>query len=314
MHEGTRKILVNYVPVADISRIDPQTFAVVFRRSIVKQGMHYMDENILRMMMYLELSRPRGLVTRWKKVFERLTLLNHAFPLQGCSDPIEVNQKINFQDRRVLLEFCANHKRVLVGPEVIELMERRKKATHLNSLVTRGGPVLFMSTQAQLDADDIADMLEGAVRVESHSSVSDELFSYVMISRRNVPLALIFQETACHAYSVLQLDEDREIRVGTPDLFLHLYYSLLLFGKKEKRFFETGLQCLVQKLYTLSEEGRNNPGPLLPSFGLRCSGHQKGYATLLKERLKRQEKEKASQATRKSKKSKLSKKTRRVTQ
>lgn len=312
IHEGTINLLVNYVVVADCTELHPDMFRVLFKRATVVSGIYYCDPDFLRMMMYLELSRPRGQVARWKKVFERLTLLNHAFPLPNCNQTIQVNQKVNMQDRRIALEFCTNHKRVLVGPEVIQLMEKRKKGTSMDSLVMRGGPVMFMSTQAQLDADDIADMLEGVVRVENDQAVSDELFSYVTILRRNVPIAVLFQETACHSYSLLQLDQDRELRVGTPDLMLHLYYSLWLFGKKEKKHFETSLQCLIEKLYTLSEEARENPGPLLPSFGLRCSGHQKGYATLLKERLQRQEKERVAQATRKSKRSKLSKKTRRM--
>ena len=75
IHEGTQKVLVNFVPIADVSQIDPELFAVLYRRSIAKDGIHYTDDNILRMMMYLELSRPKGAVDRWPKVFERLQLI-----------------------------------------------------------------------------------------------------------------------------------------------------------------------------------------------------------------------------------------------
>ncbi len=315
IHEGTYNLLVNYVTVADCTELHPEMFRILAKRATNVNGIYYCDPDFLRMMMYLELSRPRGQVARWRKVYERLVLLNHAFPLQNCETTIRVNERVAREDRRTLMEFCANHKRVVMSPEMIELMESRKKNTQLESLVSRGGPVLFLSPQAKLDAEDIADMLEGSVKIQQEPTISDELFSYVMISRKGVPLALIFQESACHAYTILQLDGDREMRIGTPDLFLHLYYAILLFGKKEKRFFENELQCLVEKLYSLSENGRNNPSALVPSFGLRCSGHQKGFATLLKERLERQEREREKRdATRKSKKSKQGsqKKTRRV--
>ena len=35
------------------------------------------------MAMYLELSRPKGDVSRWEKVLKRLTLLNKHYPVKG---------------------------------------------------------------------------------------------------------------------------------------------------------------------------------------------------------------------------------------
>ena len=45
--------------------------------------MHYASPNFLRMSMYLELSRPKGDVTRWEKVLNRLILLNKHYPIQS---------------------------------------------------------------------------------------------------------------------------------------------------------------------------------------------------------------------------------------
>jgi hypothetical protein len=82
------------------------------------------------------------------------------------------------------------------------------------------------------------------------------------------------------------------MRVGTPDLYLHLYYSLMIFGKKEKSFFQNSLECLIEKLFEISDNARSGSVGIVPSFGLRCSGRQKGMATLLRERVERTEKEK----------------------
>ena len=83
MHEGTIKLYVNYIPVADLTAIDPRIYRVLARRSQKFEGISYIDPNSLRMLMYLELSRPRGEVTRWEKVFERLVLFNEFVPLKG---------------------------------------------------------------------------------------------------------------------------------------------------------------------------------------------------------------------------------------
>ena len=54
----------------------------------------YSPPNFLRMLMYLELSRPAGNVSRWEKVLKRLTLLNKNYPLVGKNCSSENIQRI----------------------------------------------------------------------------------------------------------------------------------------------------------------------------------------------------------------------------
>lgn len=303
IHEGTIKLMVNFNEVADVSQMNPATFQILQRRAKVVDGILYSDEDFLRMLMYLELSRPRGQVDRWKKVYERLLLLNRTFGMDTCSDSIRVDSRVQEADRRRMLEFCLKHKRVLAGPECIELMGAKRAHTSFENVVRRGGPVLLFSSQAKLDAEDFQDILEGGIKVEYLPAAADDIFAGYIVRRRSVPIAYIVQETACHAYSNLTVDNKAEMRIGTPDLLLHLYYSVLIFGKKEKSLFQTPIRCLLQKLHTLEREGRNHPSALVPAFGLRCSGHQKGFATLLKERVERAGREsgKNGKGTRKNK-------------
>jgi hypothetical protein len=292
VHEGTMKVLVNFVPIADCSDMNKQLFKILQKRATSVNGILYCDPDFLRMMMYLELSRPRGQVERWRKVYERLTLLNNSYPLDKCDEDI-VTGNISHEDRKNLLDFCVKHKRVMAGPEFIEIMEKKKTRTHFDTLVNRGGPVIFLSHQAELDAEDLRVILGmSQVQIKVENKLSDQLFTYVVLKRRNKVLAIIFQEDACHAYTLLKIDANSEMRVGTPDLYLHLYYSLMIFGKKEKAFFQNSLECLIQKLFEISDNARSVSAGIVPSFGLRCSGRQKGMATLLKERVERTEKEK----------------------
>jgi len=296
VHEGTMKVYVNFIPIADCSAMDPRLFRIIQRRSKSINGIHYCDPDFLRMLMYLELSRPRGEVERWKKVYERLTLLNDAYPVNGCSEEIRVPQ-VMVDDRATVLDFCIKHKRVVAGPEFIEYLEKDKGRTHLETLKKRGGPVIFFSPQAANDAEDIKMMLieeqGGALKVKEVEALTDQLFNFVMIKRRGQPVALVFQEDSCHAYTLLHVIEPgADLRVATPDLYLHLYYSLMIFGKAEKAFFETSLECLIGKLYSVLKGVRGRPGRFVPAFGLKCSGRQKGIATLLREKQERTEKEK----------------------
>ena len=53
------------------------------REAISVNGILYAPPNFLRMAMYLELSRPKGDVSRWEKVLKRLILLNKHHPLKN---------------------------------------------------------------------------------------------------------------------------------------------------------------------------------------------------------------------------------------
>ena len=289
VHEGTMKIYVNFVPIADISAMNPAFFRTLQKRAKVVDGIFYCDADFLKMMMYLELSRPRGEVSRWKKVYERLLLLNEAYPMRDCHEDIQT-VPISHEDRRIILKYCIKHKNVIVSPEIIQLYEKQESKTHLNELVKEGGPVILFSSKAASDADDLKYILsnhEGGIRIVEAITPADQIFNFVSIKRNGVPIALIFQEDACHSYNILRLGGGDELRIATPDLFLHLYYGLSIFGKKEKEFFETSLECLIDKLNTILKQARSKPTDFTPAFGLRCSGKQKGIATLLREKVRR---------------------------
>ena len=83
IHAGTFKVFVNFIPVADITYLVPELYKRLSKEAISVSGINYTPPNYLRMLMYLELSRPRGDISRWEKVLKRLTLLNKNYPLRG---------------------------------------------------------------------------------------------------------------------------------------------------------------------------------------------------------------------------------------
>jgi hypothetical protein len=293
MHEGTSKVLMNFIPVADCTDMHPNFFKILQSRAKVVNGIYFADPEFLRMMMHLELSRPRGDVSRWTKVYERLVLLNSEYPPSQCRDPIRVAPHVTKEERAPILDLAIKRKRVLVGPECITLMEEGKGYKALDDLITMGGPVLLLSPQAKLDAEDIADMLRivynghGKVTVEENISLYSNLFNFTTVKYMKRPVALLIQEDACHSYSLLEVSRGISLRTGSFDLLLQMYYSFMIFGKKEKTFFSMPLLCLIQKLHSIEARNRNSPSPYVPAFALRCSGHQQGIATLMKEKAKR---------------------------
>jgi hypothetical protein len=333
MHEGTIKILMNFVPVADCTDMHPSLFKIIQSRAKVVDGICFTDPEFLRMMMYLELSHPRGEVDRWKKVYERLVLLNTEYPPTTCTDPIRVATNVSKEERSTMLELVAKRKRVLVGPECIPLMAEftgrgladrgAESRVSFDRLVSMDGPVIFMSPQASVDGDDIGDMIRGLqsghgkVTVTSEKALYSSLFNFTVVKHMKRPIALIFQEDSCHSYSTLHLSNGVAMRTGSFDTILELYYSIHIFGKKELPFFAMPVACLINKLHSIEARARMRPSEYVPAFAVRCSGHQEGIATLLKKRVKRTELERAEKAAGKSRRLDLlgkrsSSKTRRI--
>ena len=58
MHAGTKKLYVNFIPVADLTQIDKRLYDLLHKDAFESQGINYMSSDTLRMLMYLELSRP----------------------------------------------------------------------------------------------------------------------------------------------------------------------------------------------------------------------------------------------------------------
>ena len=318
MHQGTFKILVNFVPIADITKLDEEFYTVIYKRSIVKNGIHYADPDFLRMNMYLELSRPRGQVGRWEKVYERLVLLNAAFPVKACKQSLEkITGKVHIPTviRKVLLDYILDNNRILIGAEVVALYDwilqkRYKKNPSIQWFLHKNGTVVFYSPDAVHDGMILKENLGSqSIHLETLRGKEEIVPERVVLSFKGMPLAVIVQETACHAYNEIALKEGRKLRIGTLETLLTLYFSLYLFTKKEENsHLEYSLQCLTQKLAELGTAfhklGANAPFPV---FSIQCSGYQKGYATLLREKYARIKKEKKRQQTQKSQKSVSSK-------
>lgn len=301
MHEGTHKILVNYIPVADMTAMDPDIYKIIYERSVKRDGVHYADPDFLRMMMYLELSRPRGEVGRWEKVFERLALLNAAFPIRPCTssiDSIVGKSHIPHIIRKALLEYVLSNQRILLGADVIILYDwllnkRKYKAPTIQWFLKKSGMMVFYSPEATRDALHLKELFgNDDIEVNALRSISEIVPERVVLSFRGMPFVMIVQETACHSYITLPLQSGEKLRIASLETMITFYYSLALFTNDEQ-ILKFLMFCLSQKLVEMSDilHSMGGKGPI-PAFSIECSGYQKGYATLLKEKVERIAREK----------------------
>lgn len=316
IHEGTFKILVNFIPLADITEQDPTIYKIMFDRSLERNGIHYCDPDILRMLMYLELSRPRGQVQRWEKVFERLTLLNTAFPVRQCQASTEQlvgRVHIPILLRNTLLNFVLDKNRILVGADVVALydwMLRKsyQKKPSIQWFLRKNGMMIFMSPAAIQDAYELKQLMGSeSVEIKTLRGNRDIVPERVVMSFRGMPFVVIVQEVACHAFNEIPLRSGKKLRIGTLETLLTLYYTLTFFTEDESTL-QFLLFCLCNRLVQMREHlARLGDRAPVPVFSIQCSGYQKGYATLLKEKFLRIVKEKQKRSTQKQSRTKSAK-------
>jgi len=288
MHEGTIKLMVNFVPVADITAMDSALYTVLHKRALIKEGVHYTDPNILRMMMYLEISRPKGEVTRWEKVFERLTLINNEFPIERTANFCKQKALVTVpaESRRVIYDLIFDKQRILCsGPlEALYAQGIRSKNAILNTQST-GGPILFVSPIPREDAAQIKRQLEGC-QVFLYKAKGGIVPERIEVRQDGQPIALIVTDTACHSYNQVPTSDGKIALIGSLEFLISLYLSLDIFTKPAA-FFMRPVMCIVKELVTLSHKNYVAKSSQFPPFAITCKGYQKGFTSLLREKLHR---------------------------
>jgi hypothetical protein len=302
MHEGTKKILVNYIAVADISEMEYDIYEIVFKRSVNIKGIHYTDADILRMMMYLEMSHPKGEVSRWPKVYERVLLMNDAFPYEHCSDEDFVEKEVSMTLRKVLYNYILEKKRTLASGPLYDIYNESVEATKpVKWELGTGGVMMFLSPNPREDALAIRELLGyKGIRIDYLKEKGELVPARVMVKLFKQPIAQIIQETACHSYYIVKSTENKDVRIASMDTLITLYLSLSIFTDDEKKFLHFPLDCYVGRYIQVSKRIRRAPKiKQFQPFALDCQGYQKGYPTLLREKVARISREKEAAKLRK---------------
>lgn len=311
MHEGTIKIYVDYVPVADMTAIDPKLYKILSKREYRINGISYLDANTLRMLMYLELSRPRGEVSRWGKVFERLALFNEFVPVQQCNIAKDAFKGgLTTEQTKFTLDFIIQKKRIFAGGDLLsfygDAMRRKKQHTHW--ILGSNKPILFFSNESDTDSKKIKEEFNVMLKAEkaekavtAHEGLTktpitiktlsskgvDIIPSLKIVAQGNKALVIIIDQTACHAYFNVPLKaQGKIIRIASLDTLITLYFGL---GLLDSSYFDMGsMECLANKLVEISIKARKDIDKFpFPFISIKCAGHQTSLPSLIREKVRR---------------------------
>ena len=279
-HHGTYKVYVNFIPVADITQIPKELFNAIKKEAIKVTGILHSPANLLRMNMFLELSRPAGDTTRWEKVLKRLTLLNKNYPLLAnqCST-------VNFQRRMVQTDNSDNiyenvqqtlidQGAVFFGGYALSMYSQYmpKKLQHkLQKIpdfdVLSEEPMLT----AQIIKERLSDINVKNVKIIKRPGIGEIIAPHYEIKVDKDTVVFIYEPLACHSYNIIN-EGGYNVKIATIDTMLNFWLAFLYVNRPY--YDKDRILCMSKYLFDVQEKNRLAQKGLLKRFSINCIGHQ----------------------------------------
>jgi hypothetical protein len=279
-HHGTYKVFVNFIPVADISYMPKELFNSIKLDAIKISGILYAPPNLLRMGMYLELSRPEGDISRWEKVLKRLTLLNKHYPLtsQHCNK-LSFQRKMDNSERATNIYDNVKHTLIdqgviFFGGYAMSLYSKYMPSTKRRDVekipdfdVLSEEPLLT----AQIVKERLSDIGVKDVKIIKRPGIGEIIAPNYEIKVNNDTILFIYEPLACHSYNIIK-EDGYDVKIATIDTMLSFY---LAFSYVKRPYYDKErILCMSTYLFEVQEKNRLSQNGLLKRFNIDCIGHQ----------------------------------------
>jgi hypothetical protein len=285
-HYGTFKVFVNFIPVADITQMSREVFDVVQKEAINVAQIKYTPPNFLRMLMYLEISRPGGDVSRWEKVQKRLNALNKNYPLKlkACaSKNLQASFKIT-KEKTIKIHKCirdavTDNGFVFFGGYATYLYSRYMSDSIRNKFTREGSLFDILAKDINKAAVIIKERLMDKyidsknIKIIEHppvGSISLQIVpEHIEIKVHNQTVCLIFKPVNCHSYNEIEVDKVK-YKIATIDTMLSFFLSFIY--SKRDYFNRDRIICMADFLYNVQQKNRLSQKGILKRFNIDCYG------------------------------------------
>lgn len=296
VHHGTFKVFVNFIPIADITYMNPKIFKAISKDSVKINNILYAPPDFLRMGMYLELSRPLGDVSRWEKVMKRLILLNKYRPLKTkhCNRITSSYKrtKAYYITRDTLVEQGV----VFFGGYASGFYSGYNTD---DANVVRTSDFDVLSEEPNKCANALVEKLESMnmnkVRLVRHSAIGEIVPEHIEVKVDSESVAFIYKPIACHNYNSIYI-QDKEIKVATIDTMLSFY--LAFYYSNELHFSKERILCMAEFLFKVEQKNRLEQKGVLKRFNIKCVGKQPTIETMRADKMDKFKELKSKRGTR----------------
>lgn len=295
-HYGTYKVFVNFIPVADITNLPKELFNSIKKEAIKVAGILYAPPNLLRMGMFLELSRPAGDVSRWEKVLKRLTLLNKNYPLVGkqCA---EIQFQRQMEDSEMADKIYDNVQNTLIDQGVVFFggyalsMYSQYMPGHLRRKLNKIPDFDVLSEDPILTAEIIKERLADIdvknVKIVKRPGVGEIIAPHYEIKVGEDTVVFIYQPLACHSYNIVK-ENGYDVKIATIDTMLSFWLAFLYADRPY--YDKDRILCMANYLFKVQEKNRLAQKGLLKRFSISCMGHQETVEEMRAEKAEKFEK------------------------
>ena len=282
VHKGTFKVYVNFIPVADITSIGREIYKAIEKEAIVVNGIRYSPPNFLRMSMYLELSRPKGDVSRWEKVLKRLVLLNKNYPMKNvrCNElnfmrDFEGNPAEQKKIYDILRDSIIEQNLIFFGGYASNLYGRYMPQSQKKQLLSIPD-FDVLSEDAEASAVILKERLTENgiknVKVRKRQAIGENIPLHYEITVGNDTVCFVYEPIACHSFNKIRIN-NKMVNVATIDTMLSFYLAFLYTNKPY--YDSERILCMSQYLFSVQAKNRLEQKGLLKRFTINCYGKQK---------------------------------------
>lgn len=298
VHTGTFKVFVNYLPIADITYIVPELYSNLLKKSVNIAGIRYCPPNYLRMLMYLELSRPLGDVSRWEKVLKRLTILNRNYPLTASNCDITAIQRIfergykttgnsagfidddtQFQNLEEKIFLITRETLSTLGCIFFGAFANRLYLKNTKELKRKPIPKIpdfdVLSENPQKTATILKERLIQSniknITIVTRDGVGDIIAPHYEVKTNNETIVFIYEPLSCHSYNIHKIGGN-SFNIATLDTMLSFYLAFMFTNRPY--YNEKRILCMSKYLFDVQEKNKLEQKGLLKRFTMNCYGDE----------------------------------------
>lgn len=282
VHYGTFKVFVNFIPVADITLLDKKIFNSIKKEAISISGILYSPPNFLRMLAYLELSRPAGDVSRWEKVMKRLSLLNTHYPMSSDKCNYSNYQRtFDSNDKEFVNKLYDITKQSFINQGVIffggfaSFLYSQYMNKNIRNKFTEQPDFDVLSENAHKTCIILKERLNDAdvnnVSIIKRPSMGEIIATHYEVRVGKDTIAFVYEPLSCHSYNVIKIGKNK-IKVATIDTMLSFY---LAFIYANRPYYDSNrILCMSTFLFYVQQKNRLKQKGLLRRFSISCMGKQ----------------------------------------
>ncbi len=278
-HYGTYKVFVNFTPIADITQVSTELYSKLKKESITVNKILYTPPNMLRMSMYLELSRPAGDISRWEKVLKRLTLLNKHYPIKtkNCSYQY-FTRKMEGNKSNDLFYLCRdyfiNNGVVFFGGWASSVFSKYMNET-TRKAIKKNPDFDVISENAKDTATFLKKLLQDNefknVEIIERQNLDEIIPKHYEIKVGKDTIAYIYQSIACYSFNYVNID-NKKAKIATIDTMLSLFLAFL-YAKRDY-YDPERILCMANFLFKIQQKNRLAQKGVLKRFTINCYGTQ----------------------------------------